>query len=148
MRHCKCWTAPTSRQYRRVESWTGRTRPGAKGHGGKPRPHPSRCVLDVGYVAFHMILPRHRRGRAANGRDDDEPRVGAALKQLANELSGLLPDRTPKTVVLLHMALLSINAAVQAAATTGAPEGAVIAAAHHAARLITRDLSPTLPEDR
>lgn len=70
----------------------------------------------------------------------DEPRVGAGLSQLAEDLSGLLPQRTPEAVAQLRMALLSINAAVQAAASTDLPDDAVIAAARRAARVLTRDL--------
>ena len=38
------------------------------------------------------------------------------------------------------MALLSINAAVQASASTGLPDNAVIAAAKRTARIVTGDL--------
>ncbi len=71
---------------------------------------------------------------------DEKPRVGAGLSQLAEDLSELLPERTEEAVVLLRMALLSINAAVQAAASTDAPDEAVIAAARRAARIITSEL--------
>lgn len=71
---------------------------------------------------------------------DAEPRVGAGLSQLAEDLSELLPERTPETVVILRMALLSINAAVQAAASTNTPDDAVIAAARRAARVMTSEL--------
>lgn len=79
---------------------------------------------------------------------DDEPRVGTALTRLADELSALLPDRTPETVVLLRMALLSINAAVQAAAESGASDAAVVTAARRAARLVLAGLAPTSPDER
>lgn len=68
------------------------------------------------------------------------PRVGAALSQLADELSALLPDRTAEATVVLRMALLSINAAVQAAAGTNADDAAIVAAARDAARAITESL--------
>ncbi|MDN4598864.1 TetR/AcrR family transcriptional regulator [Leifsonia virtsii] len=70
----------------------------------------------------------------------DEPRVGTGLSRLAEDLSELLPERTPETVALLRMALLSINAAVQAAASTDLPDDAVIAAARRAARAVTGDI--------
>ena len=73
-------------------------------------------------------------------RDGEEPRVGAGRSQLADDLSDLLPERSAETVVMLRMALLSINAAVQAAATTDAPDDAVIAAAQRAARVMTAEL--------
>lgn len=77
----------------------------------------------------------------------EEPRVGAGLSQLADDLSELLPERTPETVVLLRMALLSINAAVQAAALTDLPDDAVIAAARRAARVVTGDLQAGVTGD-
>lgn len=77
--------------------------------------------------------------------DGEEPRVGDALTRLAEHLGTLLPGRTPQAVVLLRMALLSINAAVQAAARTDLPDDAVIAAARQAARALLRDLSATPP---
>ncbi|MEN0084382.1 MAG: helix-turn-helix domain-containing protein [Leifsonia sp.] len=70
----------------------------------------------------------------------DEPRVGAGLSRLAEDLSELLPERSPETVALLRMALLSINAAVQAAASTDLPDDAVIAAARRAARVLIGDV--------
>lgn len=73
-------------------------------------------------------------------RDGEAPRVGSGLSQLADELGDLLPDRTPEAVVVLRMALLSINAAVQAAAATSADDAAIVAAARRAARILTDDL--------
>ncbi|MDN4612825.1 helix-turn-helix domain-containing protein [Leifsonia sp. F6_8S_P_1B] len=78
----------------------------------------------------------------------EEPRVGAGLSRLADDLSHHLPERTPETVVLLRMALLSINAAVQAAAATDAPDEAVIAAARRAARVMTGTLIAGDAEER
>lgn len=69
-----------------------------------------------------------------------EPRVGAGLSELAEVLSELLPERTAEKVVMLRMALLSINAAVQATAATDLPDDAVIAAARRVARTVTADL--------
>lgn len=92
-------------------------------------------------IRFLAANPRLLAGMAGGG---EEPRVGAGLSRLADELSALLPERTPENVVVLRMALLSINAAVQAAASTGTPDDAVIAAARRAARILTDAL---LPED-
>ena len=103
---------------------------------------PRRSCRASGFLAANPLL------LAGLTRDDGEPRVGAALTQLADELSALLPDRTPETVIMLRMALLSINAAVQAANASGASDAAVIAAAGRAARLVIRDLSLTAPNDR
>lgn len=72
-----------------------------------------------------------------------EPRVGAALTQLADELAHLLPERTPEALVMLRMALLSINAAVQAGASAGVADAAIIAAARDAARVLSYALTST-----
>ena len=85
-------------------------------------------------IRFLAANPRLLAGLA---RDGEAPRVGAALSELADELGALLPDRTPEDVVLLRMALLSINAAVQAAASTGVDDAAIVAAARRAARILT-----------
>lgn len=85
-------------------------------------------------IRFLAANPRLLAGTAGDG---EEPRVGAGLSRLADELSKLLPERTPENVVVLRMALLSINAAVQASASTGTPDDAVIAAARRAARILT-----------
>ncbi|WP_291057008.1 helix-turn-helix domain-containing protein [Herbiconiux sp.] len=84
---------------------------------------------------------------AGLGRDNGEPRVSTGLSQLADDLSRHLPDRSPEAVVMLRMALLSINAAVSAAANTHAPDAAIIAAARRTARLTTAALiSGALPD--
>jgi len=87
--------------------------------------------------SFLAANPRLLAGVTGDGA---EPRVGAGLAQLAEDLGHLLPRRSDDTIILLRMALLSINAAVQAAASTGAPDDAVIAAARRAARVLTADL--------
>lgn len=73
-------------------------------------------------------------------RNSDEPRVGTGLSELADDLSRLLPERSPDAVVMLRMALLSINAAVSAAANTDVPDSAIIAAARRMARITTAAL--------
>jgi len=88
-------------------------------------------------IRFLAANPRLLAGVTGDGA---EPRVGAGLAQLAEDLGHLLPRRSDDTIILLRMALLSINAAVQAAASTGAPDDAVIAAARRAARVLTADL--------
>ncbi|WP_410784784.1 TetR/AcrR family transcriptional regulator [Kribbella sp. C-35] len=54
--------------------------------------------------------------RTFDGRTND--RIGSTLNQLVDRLAPLLPDRTPSKVLQLRMALLSINAAVDAATLT------------------------------
>ncbi|MFI1988830.1 TetR/AcrR family transcriptional regulator [Actinoplanes sp. NPDC020271] len=61
-------------------------------------------------------------------------RVGAGLNDFVDELTTLLPDPSPQNVLLLRMAVLSINAAVQAAAPTGTGDEVVVAVARRAAR--------------
>lgn len=73
-------------------------------------------------------------------RDGRAPRVGAGLSQLADELGTMLPMPSAEATVVLRMALLSINAAVHAAAGTGADDDAIVAAARRAARLLTDGL--------
>ena len=69
-------------------------------------------------------------------------RIGASLNQFGDELTALLPDPSPQDVLLLRMAVLSINAAVQAAPPTGTSDEVVVAAAQRAARALLRDLPP------
>jgi AcrR family transcriptional regulator len=84
---------------------------------------------------------------AGLARDSEEPRVGTGLSQLADDLSRLLPEPSPEAVVMLRMALLSINAAVSAAASTDVPDAAIVAAARQAARITTIALaSGAVPE--
>ena len=68
-------------------------------------------------------------------------RIGASLTELADELATLLPDPSPRNVLLLRMAVLSINAAVQAAPPTGIPDETVIAAARQAARALLAEIA-------
>jgi AcrR family transcriptional regulator len=62
-------------------------------------------------------------------------RIGAALTRFADELSALLPDPSAENVLLLRMAVLSVNAAVQAA-PPGAGDDVVVAGARRAARAL------------
>ncbi|MGC0370391.1 TetR family transcriptional regulator [Microbacterium sp. SLBN-111] len=69
-----------------------------------------------------------------------EARVGTGLSTLADALADLLPDRRADAVIQLRMALLSINAAVQAAAGTPADDAAIMTAARRAASVLVEDL--------
>ncbi|MGH1549572.1 TetR/AcrR family transcriptional regulator [Leifsonia poae] len=93
-------------------------------------------------IRFLAANPRLLAGLT---RDGETPQVGTSLSQLADELSARLPDGTPEDVIVLRMALLSINAAVQAAATTTADDAAIMAAARRAARILTEDLAAAPP---
>jgi hypothetical protein len=68
-------------------------------------------------------------------------RIGTSLNQFADELTALLPEPSPENVLLLRMAVLSINAAVQAAPETGTGDEVVIAAARRAARAILGEVT-------
>ncbi|MFF0264052.1 TetR/AcrR family transcriptional regulator [Kribbella sp. NPDC004536] len=67
-------------------------------------------------------------GRTFEGRTND--RIGSTLNQLVDRLTGLLPDQSPSKVLQLRMALLSINAAVDAATQTTFTDDEVLAAAN------------------
>jgi AcrR family transcriptional regulator len=67
-------------------------------------------------------------------------RIGTSLDQLAAELTTLLPDASQQNVMLLRMAVLSINAAVQAAPATGIGDEALVGAAQRAARALLGEI--------
>ena len=67
-------------------------------------------------------------------------RVGSILNAFADELTALLPVCDPTSVLLLRMSILSINAAVQAAAHTEVDDADIIAAAQQAARALIREI--------
>ena len=75
-------------------------------------------------------------GRALSETDGD--RIGDPLNRLSRSLTGLLPDPTPEKAVLIRMALLSINAAVEAGIGTDATDAEIIATAHAAAEALIR----------
>jgi AcrR family transcriptional regulator len=81
----------------------------------------------IRFLAANPLILNSRKGQAGSNR------IGTGLSQLAHELADLLPERSPANVALLRMALLSINAAVQAAANTDLPDDAIVAAAQRAA---------------
>ncbi|MEV6348686.1 TetR/AcrR family transcriptional regulator [Actinoplanes sp. NPDC051851] len=68
-------------------------------------------------------------------------RVGPTLTDVVAELTTLLPDPSPPNVLLLRMALLSVNAAVQAADPALTPDEVIIAAARQSARAVLGDLT-------
>jgi len=65
-------------------------------------------------------------------------RVGANLTALADELVALLPSPGPTDGLLVRMSILSINAAVEAAAGTDTDDGDIITTAAAAARALLR----------
>lgn len=80
--------------------------------------------------------------RSLNAADGD--RIGNGLAAVAGVLSGLLPAPSGADLVLLRMALLSINAAVEATADADIPDEDVVAAAHLAAVSLVDRLTPTI----
>ena len=82
---------------------------------------------------------------ASLSHSDSEPRVGLGLSALADVLADLLPDRRMDAIIQLRMALLAINAAVQAAAGTPADDAAIMTAARRAAAVLVADLRGAEP---
>jgi AcrR family transcriptional regulator len=73
--------------------------------------------------------------------ETDGDRIVDPLNRLGDVLVTLLPDPAPEKVVLLRMAVLSINAAVEAGARAGVPDSAIIAAAHASAEALLHALT-------
>lgn len=74
--------------------------------------------------------------RGLEGGDGD--RIGDPLTRIAELLTTAVPNATPRDAVLLRMALLSINAAVEAAEGLDVPDEIVIQAATAAALAVVR----------
>ncbi|MBT2503449.1 TetR/AcrR family transcriptional regulator [Curtobacterium sp. ISL-83] len=79
--------------------------------------------------------------------DANGNRIGGSLRAFADELVGLPPALGPEDALLVRMAILSINAAVQAAAhapdagdSGDAADAHIVAAAHRAARALVREV--------
>jgi AcrR family transcriptional regulator len=76
--------------------------------------------------------------RAVDQAADDA--IGTNLNRFANELATLLPSSRPEAEVLLRMSILSINAAVEAAAGTDIADEHIVTAANVAARALIRSV--------
>jgi AcrR family transcriptional regulator len=74
---------------------------------------------------------------------DGAARIGNGLTAVADVLVTLLPNPSDENVLLLRMALLSINAAVQAAARTDLDDAAIVAAAARSATVLVRVAAET-----
>ena len=72
--------------------------------------------------------------------EEEGSRIGDGLNRLAALLVDLLVEPTPRRVVLVRMSVLSINAAVEAAAGTDVADADIVAAAHIAARALVREV--------
>ena len=68
----------------------------------------------------------------------DGERIGDPLSQVAALLGDAVPDASPADLLLIRMALLSINAAVEASASTDIPDDVVLEAAREAAMMLVR----------
>jgi AcrR family transcriptional regulator len=77
-------------------------------------------------------------GRALAEAEGD--RIGVPLDRLSALLVGLLPEPSRADEVLVRMALLSINAAVEAGIGADVPDAEVIAAARAAADALVREI--------
>ncbi|MGN8050864.1 TetR/AcrR family transcriptional regulator [Curtobacterium sp. 22159] len=75
--------------------------------------------------------------------DRDGGRIGNSLQGIADELVALLPRRSGEDALLVRMAILSINAAVQAAANTDVADSDIVAAARRSARALVRAIGST-----
>ena len=71
----------------------------------------------------------------------DGDRIGVNLTQFVSALAGLLPHPNASNLLLLRMAILSINAAVEAAADSHTPDQDILTAARSAARALVRQTS-------
>lgn len=83
---------------------------------------------------IRFMLANPLVSRVAAG--DDGERIGARLNQVAERLASLLPAASTPDVLVLRMALLSINAAVEAAAGTDATDTEIVSAARASARAL------------
>ena len=87
-------------------------------------------------IKFLTANPRVARAARAAGGDQ----IGANLNQLVDALTALIPNPSGVDVVMLRMAILSINAAVEAAAGTDLSDDDVLAAARCASGLLVAQL--------
>jgi AcrR family transcriptional regulator len=83
---------------------------------------------------IRFLRANPRLGSVLTETADD--RIGDPLSRLSDLLADLLPDPAPARVVLLRMAILSINAAVEAGADTEASDRDVVEAARAAAEAL------------
>jgi len=88
----------------------------------------------IRFMTANPLVARTLTGRPGGDR------IVAGLTHFADELAALLPDPSPQNVMLLRMAVLSINAAVSAAPPTGIGDDDVIAAARRAARAVLAEI--------
>ena len=89
-------------------------------------------------IRFMSANPLLARSSTASAGD----RIGSTLIAIVDALAPLLPNRSPAAELQLRMALLSINAAVDAASGTDFTDEEIIAAARqHAATILAAQLA-------
>lgn len=88
-------------------------------------------------IRFMIANPRIARSMTGAAGGD---RIGANLVTFAEKLTALLPGSDPEDAVLLRMAVLSINAAVQAAAGTDTADEVIVGAARRAAAALLDEI--------
>jgi len=89
-------------------------------------------------IRFMSANPLLARSATASAGD----RIGSTLIAIVDALAPLLPNRSPAAELQLRMALLSINAAVDAASGTDFTDEEIIAAARqHAATILAAQLA-------
>lgn len=88
-------------------------------------------------IRFLIANPRLSRNIAG----PESERIGSGLAAFAERLTGLIDDPTPSDALLVRMALLSINFAVEAAAETDISDEQIIATARVAARALIDEIS-------
>ena len=71
-------------------------------------------------------------------------RIGANLARFADTLIGLLPNPTAPNMLLVRMAILSINAAVEAAGHSDADDQEILTAARSAAQALVQQATSRL----
>ncbi|PZF63292.1 TetR/AcrR family transcriptional regulator [Curtobacterium sp. MCBD17_013] len=90
-------------------------------------------------IRFMTANPLVIRGLA----DSSGRSIGAPLNAIVDELTALVPSGREQDGLLVRMAVLSINAAVQAAVHAEVTDADVIAAAQRAARALVREVGGT-----
>lgn len=90
-------------------------------------------------IRFVNANPRLSREIAS----PEAERIGSGLAAFADRLVGLIDDPSPTDALLVRMALLSINFAVEAAADSGTSDEEIVATAGIAARALVRAISTT-----
>jgi hypothetical protein len=93
---------------------------------------------------IRFLAANPRLGGAVSGGTDGG--IAAGLTRLADRLAQHLPAPDAEHRLVLRMALLSINAAVFAAAEAGFSDDEIVRSAHRAARALAREATSPGPD--